>query len=209
MPPGTGGASSSAGPALSGAVATDLGATVLAMPVALFPVINAERFHGDPRPLGLLLSALAVGGITISLASGTLSRARRPRAVMLAAAGTWAVALAGFGAVHTLLATLACLTLAGAADTTSVIARGTLVQLATPDAYLGRVSSVENIVGAAGPGLGNARAGAVASLTSPAFAAITGGLACAAVIATLAATNPALRRGEARDGETPPTTPAT
>lgn len=180
--------------ALSGAVATDLAATVLAMPIALFPVLNQQRFNGNPQTLGLFLSAIAVGGITASLTSGVLTRARRPGLVSLAAAATWGVALAGFGVVDTLFSTFACLAVAGAADTISVISRGTLVQLATPDTYLGRVSSVESVVGVAGPGIGNARAGAVASLTSASAAAVSGGLGCALVVAALAATNPALRR---------------
>lgn len=50
-------------PVLMGAFATDLIATVLAMPIALFPVVNAERFGGSPQTLGLFLSAIAVGGI--------------------------------------------------------------------------------------------------------------------------------------------------
>jgi hypothetical protein len=75
-----------------------------------------------------------------------------------------------------------------------VISRGTVLQLSTPDTYLGRVSSVENVVGIAGPGLGNARAGAVASLTSASTAALSGGVACSLAVATIAAINPVLRR---------------
>jgi MFS family permease len=188
-------------PALSGSIATDLAATVLAMPIALFPVLNEERFGGSPQTLGLFLSAIAVGGITAGLASGVLTRIRRSGLVQLTAAGVWGVALAGFGLADTLLPTLACLAVAGAADTISVISRGALIQLATPDRYLGRISSVENVVGVGGPGIGNARAGAVAGLTSAGTAAVTGGLACALVVVALAVTNPTLRRWRHDDAE--------
>ncbi|MGW6460465.1 MFS transporter, partial [Streptomyces sp. NPDC055078] len=57
-------------PTLWGLMATDLAATLLAMPVALFPLVNEIRFDGDPRTLGLFLSAVAVGGITAGLLSG-------------------------------------------------------------------------------------------------------------------------------------------
>jgi MFS family permease len=181
-------------PALRGAMASDLAATVLAMPVALFPVLNEERFGGEPQTLGLFLSAIAVGGIAAGLTSGAVTRASRPGLVMLGAAGVWGAALAGFGLVDSLYPTLAFLAVAGAADTVSVISRGTLVQLATPDAYLGRVSSVENVIGMGGPGVGDARAGLVAGLTSASFAAVSGGLACVAVVAALAASSPGLRR---------------
>lgn len=72
-------------PALRGVLASDLAATVLAIPVALFPVINQERFNGDPRTLGLFLTAVAVGGTTAGLLSGMVTNAARPGAVMLGA----------------------------------------------------------------------------------------------------------------------------
>jgi len=181
-------------PVLAGAFLTDLLATVLAMPIALFPVVNADRFGGGPETLGLFLSAIAVGGITAGLASGAVTRARRPGLVMLAGAGVWGLALAAFGMAPSLLLVLGCLAVAGAADTVSVISRGALVQLATPDAYRGRVSAVEDIVGMAGPYLGNFRAGVAAGLTSAAVAAVSGGLLCVLGVAAVAATHPALRR---------------
>jgi MFS family permease len=181
-------------PVLAGAFLTDLFATVLAMPIALFPVVNADRFGGDPQTLGFFLSAIAVGGITAGLASGAVTRAGRPGLVMLAAAGVWGVALAAFGLAPTLWAALGCLAIAGAADTISVISRSALVQLATPDAYRGRVSAVEDVVGMAGPYLGNFRAGLVAGATTASFAAVSGGLMCVLGIALVAATTPALRR---------------
>ncbi|GAA1834397.1 MFS transporter [Pseudonocardia ailaonensis] len=169
--------------ALRAALVVDLAQTVLSMPIALFPAVNDARFGGDPRTLGLLLSAVAVGGIAAGLVSGPVGRTRRPGLVSLVAAGVWGLALAGFGLVGGLLPTLASLAVAGAADVFSVIARGTLIQLATPDAYLGRVTAVEYVVGAGAPGIGNARAGLVAGFAGPELAAVTGGLACALVVA--------------------------
>jgi len=181
-------------PVVRGALLSDLAQTLLAMPHALFPAVNAERFGGDPRSLGLLVSAVAVGGMAAGLLSGPVARATRPGRLSLAAAGVWGAALAGFGLVDGLLPTLAWLALAGAADTVSVVPRGTLVQLATPDAYRGRATSVEYVVGAGGPGIGNARAGFVAGLAGTELAAVTGGLACVVAVGLVAAAHPALRR---------------
>ncbi|TNM60188.1 MFS transporter [Streptomyces sp. NP160] len=181
-------------PALSGSVALDAVATVLAMPVALFPALNAERFADRPTTLGLFFSALAVGGLAAGLATSALARAQRPGVVQLVSAAVWGLALAGVGLAHDVGTVLVLLVVAGAADSTGVIARGTVVQLDTPDAYLGRVSALENVVGVAGPGVGNARAGLVSSWTSPGSAAVSGGVACAVLVAALAVANPALRR---------------
>jgi MFS family permease len=181
-------------PVLRGSLLTDLAATVLAMPIALFPMINEERFGGDPRTLGLFLSAIAVGGIAAGVTSGAITRYPHPGRVMLVAAAAWGAGLAGFGLASPLWLAMSCLVVAGAADTVSVISRGAIVQLATPDTHRGRVSATEHVVGAAGPDIGNYRGGVLASLTSSTFSLVSGGLLCVLVVAAVAARNPALRR---------------
>ncbi|MEV7181676.1 MFS transporter [Kitasatospora sp. NPDC093679] len=178
-----------------GALLTDLAATVLAMPASLFPLVNSERFDGDPRTLGLFLSALAVGGVATTALSGPVTRLARPGPVMLGAAGTWGAALAGFGLTTSAWAGLGFLVVAGAADALAVLSRTTIVQTCTPDALLGRVTAAETIVGQAGPQLGNLRAGAVAGWSSGATALVTGGLLCLAAVTAVGTSTPELRRG--------------
>ncbi|MEU0406854.1 MFS transporter [Streptomyces griseorubiginosus] len=186
-----------------GALLTDLAATVLSMPASLFPLVNDERFGGDPRTLGLFLSALAVGGVAATVFSGPVTRLARPGPVMLCASATWGVALALFGLTTSAWAGLALLALAGAADALAVLSRTTLVQTRTPDALLGRVTAAETIVGQAGPHLGNLRAGLVAGWTSGATALITGGLLCVAAVGYVGASTPELRTIPAADEELP------
>lgn len=181
-------------PVLRGTLLVDLLATVLAMPVALFPAVNDERFGGDPETLGLFLSAIALGGIVAGAGSGRATRSARPARIMLVSASIWGVGLAGFGLAHQLWLALGCLVVAGAADTISVISRGTIIQLAAPDSHRGRVSAVEHIIGVAGPDVGNFRGGLVAGATTASFALVSGGVFCVLGVATIAATNSALRR---------------
>jgi MFS family permease len=191
-------------PVLVGALLTDINATVLGMPFALFPAINAARFGGSPGTLGLLSSAVAVGGVLGSLLSGPVGRVRRQGRAVLVASAVWGAALAGFGLAGGLWLALACLMLAGLADVVSVILRGTIIQLATPDRYRGRVSAVEHVVGAECPQLGNFRAGAVGSLTTPAVSAVSGGLAVVAGAVLIGLATPALTRYAAPAAPTGP-----
>jgi hypothetical protein len=92
------------------------------------------------------------------------------------------------------------LVLAGAADTTTVIFRGSVVQTTTPDRFRGRVTAVDRAVGAGLPRLGNFEAGAVASLTSPAVSAVSGGLAAMAGVAVIRLAFPAVARHGALAG---------
>ena len=188
-------------PTLHGSLLTDLIATLTAMPFALLPMVVDERFGGDPQMLGFLMSAFGVGGIGVGALSGLITRANRPGLVMLGAATLWGVALAGFGFAHTAWLALGCLVVAGAADSVSVISRSAIVQLATPDSYRGRVSSVELVIGAAVPDIGNFRGGVVAGLTSASFSLVSGGVLCAVLVLAVAATNRPLRRFTLADAE--------
>lgn len=191
-------------PAVRAALLTDLAVTVLSMPISLLPRLNAERFGGDPRSLGLLLTAVAVGGVTASAASGTFTRipAARLGGVMLTGASIWATALVLLALVPGRWLGLALLALAGAGDTVSVVCRSTIVQTHTPDALLGRVSAAEQIVGQAGPDLGSLRAGIVAAATSTRFSLATGGLLCLVAVALIGATTRDLSaRSASRSGQ--------
>ncbi|SEB31982.1 Predicted arabinose efflux permease, MFS family [Amycolatopsis tolypomycina] len=181
-------------PLVRGALLTDLAMTVLSMPISLFPLVNAERFAGNPHTLGLFLSAVAVGGVGASVLSGTFTRLPRPGRVMLAGSAAWGAALAAFGLIPNPWLGLACLVVAGAADTVSVVSRSALVQLATPDALLGRVAAAEQIVGQAGPDVGNLRGGLVAGVTSGTFALVSGGVLGVLAVALVGAATPGLRR---------------
>jgi Transmembrane secretion effector len=167
---------------------------VLAMPIALFPALNAERFGGSPGTLGLLSTAIAVGGLLGSVLSGPVKHVVHPGKAMLVTGSIWGAALAGFGVVHGLAASLVLLAVAGAADVLSVVFRTAIVQLATPDSMRGRTSSTEFVVGAAFPQVGNFRAGLVASASSPAISAVAGGLAAVVGAGLIALRLPAFVR---------------
>src|SRR5262249_54331089 len=101
---------------VAGAFLADLSATVLGPPTALFPAINAERFGGHPQTLGLLVTAIGVGGLAGSAFSGPVAHVVRPGRAMLVTVSVWGAAMAGFGGAAALWLALGCLAIAGAAD---------------------------------------------------------------------------------------------
>jgi MFS family permease len=179
---------------VAGALLADASATVLGMPFAVFPAVNAARFGGLAVTLGLLSAAVAVGGVLGSTLSGPITRSPRPGRAMLVSGAIWGLGLVGFGLAPWLWLALAALVLAGAADVSSVVQRTSIVQIVTPDTLRGRVSAAEYVVGVGGPQLGNARAGLVASLVTPAFSAVSGGLATVVGAGLIAIAFPALTR---------------
>jgi hypothetical protein len=83
--------------------------------------------------------------------------------VTLSAVGA---AMTGFAVTPWLWPALSLLAVAGAADTATVVLRGTIIQGATPDRLRGRVTAADYVVGAGGGELGNLESGAIGSLAS-------------------------------------------
>ena len=99
-----------------------------------------------------------------------------------------------FGISRSFALSLAALVLAGMADQVSMVARATIVQLSTPDALRGRVSSVNQIFIGASNQIGAMESGFLAALTSATFSVVFGGVACLGVLAVVAVRVPELRR---------------
>jgi MFS family permease len=181
-------------PALCGAFLTDVNATFFALPLSLFPAINAERFGGNPRTLGLFTAAIGAGGLLSAVFAGPLRHARRHGLVMLACVAVWGGGFALFAVASSLWLTLLALALAGAADTFTVVVRGIIVQETTPDQFRGRVNAADFLVGAGGSQLGSFEAGLVGSWTTPEISVLSGGLLTIAGALAIGAALPGFRR---------------
>ena len=88
------------------------------------------------------------------------------------------------------------LLLLGAADMVSVVVRGTLVQVATPDAMRGRVSAVNSMFIGASNELGEFESGVTAAWFGTVPAAVLGGVGTLVVVALWWRLFPTLRRAD-------------
>lgn len=193
---------------LAGTFLADLNATFFGLPLALFPAINALRFGGDPRILGLFTAAIGVGGMVTAVLSGPLAHTSRQGVAMLVTVSAWGVAFAMFAVAPWLWLTLLALGLAGAADSFTVVIRGVIVQTVTPDEFRGRVNAADWVVGAGGGQLGSLESGLLASVTSPEASALAGGLLTLAGAVAIGAALPAFRGYRDRREEAEPARPA-
>ena len=181
-----------------GAFALDLNAMVFGMPTALFPAITDQRFGGREWVLGLLTSAPFAGSLVASGTSGWTRRVHRHgRAVVLCVMG-WGCAIAVFGLVHSLWASLLTLAVAGGSDMVSGIFRQSILVSDTPPELLGRMEGVGMAVWTTGPALGDLESGAMAALTSVTFSVVSGGLLCIGGATVLAGLLPGFSRYDTR-----------
>ncbi|MFC0531436.1 MFS transporter [Phytohabitans kaempferiae] len=188
-------------PAVMGCFLADVNAMFFGMPRALFPAIALGQLGGDAMTVGLLHAAPGAGALIGALTSGWVGSATRQGRAVIISIIVWGLAIAGFGLSHWLPLTLLLLMVAGVADVVSAVFRQTVLQLSVPDHLRGRLSAVHIGVVTGGPLLGDARAGATASFSSPAFAMVSGGLACAVVMGLLGWRLTALRRWTLADAE--------
>jgi MFS family permease len=181
-------------PLIWGCMTLDMFAVIFGGATALLPVYAKEILGVGPRGYGLLAASLDVG----ALASAIVMMIRRPvsRAgpALLGAVGVYGLATIVFGLSRAFPLSVAAYMVAGMADQVSVVMRQTTIQLATPDALRGRVSSVNMIAIAASNQLGAVESGFVAAATSPTFAVVSGGIGCLLVLAIVAWRVPELRR---------------
>jgi len=181
-------------PVLLGCMTLDMFAVIFAGATALLPVYAEQILKVGPRGYGVLSASLEAGALAMSIVL-MLSRPllRQGRALLVAVA-VFGLATIAFGLSRSFWLSVGIYALVGMADQVSVVMRSTIVQLTTPDALRGRVSSINMIFIGASNQVGAMESGFVAALTSATFAVVAGGVACLAVAGVVARTNPALRR---------------
>ena len=115
---------------------------------------------------------------------------------MLACVASFGAFTIVFGISRSMVLSLIALLLVGATDMVSVVVRGTLVQVATPDAVRGRVNAVDMIFIGASNEFGEFESGVTAAWFGTVPAVILGGIGTLAVVSLWAWMFPELRKAD-------------
>lgn len=179
---------------LLGSFSLDLFVVLLGGATALMPIFAHEILHQGPRGLGLLRAAPAMGAVTMSLVMARFPMRKRAGRWLFICVTIFGVFTIVFGLSRSLWLSLISLAIAGAADTISVIIRGSIVQLATPPAMRGRVSAVNSLFIGASNELGEFESGLTAQWWGAVRATVIGGLGSLAIAGIWATAFPGLRK---------------
>lgn len=179
-----------------GSISLDLFAVLLGGAVALLPVFAQEILKTGPWGLGLLRSAPAVGAAAMALFLAYRPLRRKAGRSMLWCVAGFGVCTVLFGISHNLALSLGALVLVGATDMVSVIVRGTLIQVATPDEMRGRVNAVDMIFIGASNEFGQFESGLTAHWFGTIPAVVLGGIGTLVVTAVWAWAFPELRNAD-------------
>lgn len=182
---------------LLGAISLDLFAVLFGGAVALVPEVAERILAVGPIGFGWLNAAMDIGS-AIMLVTLTLSPFTKKQGYKLfGAVAGFGLCIIVFGLSKLYWVSFAALMLAGMLDGISVVIRGTILQLSTPDEMRGRVSSVNSIFINSSNELGQFESGFTTRIFGGAAPAILfGGCMTLAVAVITWLKAPALRKFE-------------
>jgi len=186
-----------------GSISLDLFAVLLGGAVALLPVYAKEILVTGPWGLGLLRSAPGIGAAVMALLIAYKPIRRRAGMTMLWCVAGFGVFTIVFGLSRNIVLSMISLFFVGAADMVSVVVRGVLIQIETPDEMRGRVNAVDMIFIGASNELGEFESGLAAQWFGAVPAVVLGGIGAIVVTVLWALMFPELRRADSLSRASP------
>lgn len=179
---------------LLAAITLDLFAVLLGGATTLLPVFARDILQVGPTGLGWLRAAPSVGAVVTAITLAYLPPLRHAGRALLWAVAGFGVATIIFGLSRSFALSLLMLALLGGLDNISVVIRGTLLLVCTPDELRGRISAVNSVFIGASNELGGFESGLAAALLGPVLAVATGGIGTILVVIVVALVWPEIRR---------------
>lgn len=170
-------------PIILGATSLDMFAVLLGGATALLPIYAKDILMTGPWGLGLMRAAPAIGALLMAIGLARFPLRHHAGRKMFVAVALFGAATMAFAVSTSLVLSIAALFVAGAADMVSVVVRQTLVQVQTPDAMLGRVTSVNALFVGTSNQLGEFRSGLLAHFVGAVPAVLIGGIGTLLVVA--------------------------
>jgi MFS family permease len=183
-------------PILLGSFSLDMFVVLLGGATALMPIFAQEILHTDPKGLGMLRAAPALGALVISLVLARFPLRRRAGLRLFVCVALFGIGTIVFGLSRSLWLSLAALAFAGAADMVSVVIRSSVLQLATPPEMRGRVSAVNSMFLGGANELGEFESGLTAQWLGAVRATVVGGIGALVVTGLWSVLFPGLRNAD-------------
>jgi hypothetical protein len=179
-----------------GAISLDLFAVLFGGAVAMIPEFTATVLKVGPIGFGWLTAASDIGSISIIILLTLFPmRMKQGKRMLLAVAG-FGICIIVFGLSNMYIISFMALLCSGVFDGISVMVRGTILQLTTPDEMRGRVSSVNSMFINSSNELGMFESGFARQLFGLVPSVVFGGCMTLIVVAATWFKAPALRKME-------------
>jgi MFS family permease len=181
---------------LLAALTLDLFAVLFGGAVALVPVFASDILKVGPIGFGWLNAAADFGAIVIVLLLILFPLQKNQGKILLIAVGGFGLCMIVFGASQWCWLSFFALFASGLLDGISIVVRGTILQLKTPDHLRGRVMSVNSMFINSSNELGQFESGVAARLMGAVPSVIFGGCMTLAIVTLTWFKAPELRKLE-------------
>ncbi len=181
---------------LLGAMALDMFGVLFGGAVALLPVFASEVLHTGPQGLGFLRAAPAFGAVFMAMILAYHPPVKRSGVKLVWAVGGFGACIIFFALSGNFWLSLGLLVLSGMFDNVSVIIRGTILQMYTPDEMRGRVASVNSLFIGSSNELGSFESGLAARIMGLIPSVVFGGGMTVLIVAATSVFAPKLRKME-------------
>lgn len=181
---------------LLGAISLDLFAVLFGGAVAMVPVFARDILHIGAEGFGFLNAASDMGAIVIVILLTLFPLKRRQGYALMYAVAGFGICIIIFGLSKFFWLSFLVLLTSGMLDGFSVVIRGTITQLKTPDSMRGRVTSVNSMFINSSNELGQFESGVMAKLMGVVPSVIFGGCMTLLVVVVTWVKAPALRKME-------------
>lgn len=158
-----------------GALLLDMFAVLFGGAVAMIPVFASDILKVGSEGFGLLNAASDIGAMLIIVTLAFVPLRRTQGKILLFAVAGFGLCIIGFGLSKLYWLSFFFLVLSGILDGISVVIRGTIVQLKTPDKIRGRVLSVNSIFIMSSNELGQFESGLAAKMLGVVRSVVFGG----------------------------------
>lgn len=178
------------------ALSLDLFAVLFGGAVAMIPVYAKDILKVGPIGFGWLNAAVDIGAILMVVAL-TLSPMRKKQGIkLLIAVAGFGICIIIFGISKWYWLSFTALLFAGILDGVSVVVRGNIVQLKTPDELRGRVLSVNSMFINSSNEIGQFESGVAAKLMGVVRSVVFGGIMTVIVVIITSIKAPSLKKLE-------------
>jgi MFS family permease len=169
-------------PLILATITLDLFAVLLGGATALLPIYAKVILDIGPTGLGVLRAAPSIGALAMALLMAHRPPLKHAGRALLSCVAGFGLATIVFGISTDPTVSFVMLALTGALDNVSIVVRGTLVQLLTPDAMRGRVSAVNTIFIVTSNEVGAFESGMTAAAFGPVASVVGGGIGTLVVV---------------------------
>jgi MFS family permease len=188
-------------PIILGVLVMEAVSSIFGLDNAMLTIFASDVFHVGAHGFGFLQSSRGLGAVIGSILFIGMGQQPAQGKILTIAAILYGVGFAAFGVAPSFVSAVILLAMVGATDAIWAAARGTILQLTTPERFRGRIMGLFQLSNRGLHPLGQTETGLMVPLIGARETTVVGGLLVSAVTLMIAWRIPSIARFRLNEGE--------